>query len=158
MTAGDEIWGPAEAESKLPVCGPDDVRLTVSWEAEGTGLRGQVIAENVSGRRCRLPGKPGVVPVGLDGEPLPVRTTITLEGRSPGYAVLEAGGRAAAPVRWDSWCGEAAGDQALVTWSGHESVTGRATVTGPRQPSCQGRSGAIWAGWFDALESGQAGM
>lgn len=36
----------------MPACGPDDLVVEVSWERDGTGLRGRVTAENVSDRAC----------------------------------------------------------------------------------------------------------
>jgi hypothetical protein len=68
----------------VPLCGSDDLVVVVNWERDGPGLRGQVIAENVSGRAGRLANKPGVTPLRPDGEPLPVNTTVTLEFLEPG--------------------------------------------------------------------------
>ena len=41
--------------NQVPACGPDDLSVTVRWERDGDGLRGQVIAENTGGRAagCR---------------------------------------------------------------------------------------------------------
>jgi hypothetical protein len=38
----------------VPLCGSDDLAVVVSWERDGAALDGQVIAENVGGRACRL--------------------------------------------------------------------------------------------------------
>jgi hypothetical protein len=92
----------------VPVCGPGDLAVTVHWQREGNGLHGQVVAENIGGRRCRLPGKPTVAPLGQDGDPLPAGTTVTLEMMQPGYVVLSPGDRAAARVSWPNWCGRQA--------------------------------------------------
>lgn len=116
-----------------PLCTAADVAVTVRWEQDGSGLRGQVIAENVGSRACRLAGKPRVTPLRADGARLPVRNTITLEWVPPGYALLRPGQRAAARLAWSSWCGEPAGDQALVEWEGG---TAMAKVHGPTQPDC----------------------
>ncbi|HEV8274931.1 MAG TPA: hypothetical protein VGQ26_04440 [Streptosporangiaceae bacterium] len=35
-------------DAMAPACGPDDVVTEVRWERDGTGLRGQVIAERTS--------------------------------------------------------------------------------------------------------------
>ena len=86
---------------ELPACGPADLSVTVRWERDGGGLRGQVIAENTGGRACRLPGKPGIRPLGLDGRPLPVETVITLEWVSPGYVALEPGAANRTPYASD---------------------------------------------------------
>lgn len=99
--------------SAVPLCDPHDLTVSVHWgpDAEG-GLRGQVVAENTGGQACRLPGKPTVRPVGVDGKPLPVQTLITLEMRLPGYVIVQPGQSAAAPVAWGSWCVRPASDQA----------------------------------------------
>ena len=137
-----------EDRGELPACGPGDLSVTVRWERDGAGLRGQVIAENTGSRACRLPGKPGVTPLGLDGEPLPVETVITLEWLSPGYVTLEPGQRAAAPVAWDSWDGLAASSRAQVTWAGGAAT---AAVEGPAQPDATGAPRNIASSWFRLL-------
>jgi len=139
--------GPAGRE-EMPACGPEDLSVTVRWERDGGGLRGQVIAENTGERACRLPGKPGVTPLGLDGKPLPVDTVITLEWVSPGYVALEPGQRAAAPVAWGGWDGPAASSRAEVTW---DSGVATAAVEGPAQPAATGAPGNISSSWFRLL-------
>ena len=44
------------SDDAVPPCGPDDLTVVVKWERDGAGLRGQVMAENVGGRACRLAG------------------------------------------------------------------------------------------------------
>jgi hypothetical protein len=133
-------------EPTVPVCQPDDLAVTVRWESHGPGLRGQVVAENISARSCRLPGKPGIVPVGQDGKPLPAQTIVTMEWMSPGYVELAPGDRAAAPAGWANWCGEPASRRALVRWDGVEVV---AEVDGPVQPGCEpGKPNNLTSGWF----------
>jgi hypothetical protein len=134
----------------MAACGPADLELTVHWERDGRGLRGQVIARNVSGRACRLASKPGVTPLRADGSPLPTQTVITLEMRSPGYVVLRPGERAAAPVRWSSWCGEPAGDRVRVDWPGGSAI---GAVHGPAQPDCVPDTGEnLTSSWFNLIE------
>jgi hypothetical protein len=137
-----------DARDEMPACGPDDLSVTVRWERDGTRLRGQVIAENTGERACRLPGKPGVRPLGPDGAPLPVETVITMELVSPGYVALEPGQRAAAPVSWGGWDGLAASSQARVTWEGG-AVT--AAVEGPTQPAATDAPRNISSSWFRPL-------
>jgi hypothetical protein len=138
------------SEATVPACGPDDVAVVVSWERDGTGLRGQVIAENVGGRACQLAGKPDVTPLRPDGSPLPTRTIVFMEFRSPGYVVLQPGERAAARVWWGSWCGPQASDRARVSWPGGSTV---AKVHGPVQPECTpGRGDNLSSAWFDLIE------
>src|SRR2546423_5619047 len=62
-----------QEEARVPPCGSGDLAVSVRWlRAVGGGLRGEVVAENVSGRVCRLGRKPGLQPLGLDGRPLGV--------------------------------------------------------------------------------------
>jgi hypothetical protein len=138
-----------KADAALPRCGPDDLAVVVNWERDGTGLRGQVIAENVGRRACRVEGKPEVTPLHPDGSPLPVATGITLELIEPGYVILQPGQRAAARVWWPSCCGHQASDRAQVGWPGGSAV---ATVHGPTQPEClQGRRSDLYSYWFSLI-------
>ena len=130
------------------LCQPEDVSVTVTWTAdEDDRLSGEVIVENVGSRTCRLPGKPGVTPLGTDGVPLETETTITLELRSPGYVELEPGESAVAPVRWLNWCGRPASAQAQVDWNAGPVI---AEVRGPAQPGCHpGERNLMSSSWFD---------
>lgn len=138
------------SDDAVPPCGPDDLTILVKWEHDGIGLRGQVTAENVGGRACRLAGKPEVTPLRSDGSSLPARTITTREWRSPGYVILQPGERAAAQVAWTSWCGQQASDRALVDWPGGSTV---AVVHGPAQPECiNDHPGNLISSWFDLIE------
>jgi hypothetical protein len=139
--------GRADLE-EMPACGPDDLSVTVRWAPDGGGLRGQVIVENTGKRSCRLPGKPGVRPLGLDGRPLPVETVITMEWVSPGYVALEPGQRATAPTAWGGWDGPAASSKAQVTWEGGAAT---AVVEGPAQPAATDAPYNISSSWFRLL-------
>ena len=142
--------GPASGDpAEAPLCGAADLAVTVRWEREGTGLRGQVLAENVGGRVCRLAGKPEVSPLAGDGTPLPAQTVVTLEWRSPGFVLLRPGQRAAARVGWSSWCGRRAAGRARVRWEGGEAVT---EVHGPAQPECSpGAPDNLVSSWFELI-------
>ena len=133
-------------DDAVPLCGSDDLAVVVSWEHDGAALEGQVIAENVSGRACRLAYKPEVTPLQPDGTPLPVETIVTFELHIPPYVVLEPGQRAASRVHWGSWCGQQASDRARVNWSGGSTV---ATVHGPTQPECSpAKPDNLTSSWF----------
>jgi hypothetical protein len=141
-------------DDPVPLCGSDDLAIVVNWQRDGTGLRGHVIAENVSDHTCQLANKPTVTPLQADGSPLPVDTIITLEMRTPGYVNLEPGQRAAALVLWASWCGQQASNQALVKWPGGSAI---ARVDGPTQPACgPSRAYNITSSWFNPIK-GPAG-
>jgi hypothetical protein len=133
----------------MPPCGSGDLAVDVNWEHDGDGLRGQVVAENVSGRACRLAGKPAVTPMQLGGAPLPVTTTVTMEMVEPGYVIVQPGERAAAPAVWGSWCGQQASDRARVDWPDGSTV---AQVHGPPQPGCiEGRPENLTSSWFELM-------
>lgn len=134
MSADPPGRGAGDTQSDVPCCEPEDLTVTVRWGADADGgLRGQVVADNTGGRACRLPGKPAVTPVGVDGKPLPAQTVITLEMRHPGYVIVRPGERAVAPVGWRSWCGPPASDRAEVGWADHTVI---ARVYGPLEPEC----------------------
>lgn len=136
--------------SALPLCGAQDLMVSVHWERDGTGLRGQIIARNVSAHACRLAGKPTITPLDLDGAPLAVETMVTLEWMEPGYAVLQPGQRAASPVTWREWCGKTASGRARVSWDGGSTVS---DVSGPTQPECsQGMADNLSSSWFRLIE------
>lgn len=137
-------------DDRLPLCEPEDLEVTVHWEQDGAGLRGQVLARNVGSRTCRLAGKPGVAPLGLDGTPLPAQTVITMEMRTPGYVVLRPGQAAAAPTAWRNWCGPDASAHARVSWQGGTAI---ADVHGLVQPECSGLDADnLTSGWFRLLD------
>ena len=142
--------GPASGDpAQAPLCEAADLAVVVRWARDGTGLRGQVLAENVGGRVCRLAGKPEVTPLAGDGTPLPAQTVVTLEWRSPGYVLLRPGQRAAARVGWSSWCGRQAGGRARVRWDSGEAV---AEVHGPAQPECSpGEPDNLVSSWFELI-------
>jgi Domain of unknown function (DUF4232) len=136
----------SQDDDAVPLCGSDDLSVVVSWEHDGGALAGDVIAENVSGRACRLANKPHVTPLRPDGTPLPVETIVTFEMKLPPYVVLEPGQRAASRVDWGSWCGQQASDRARVEWLGGSTV---ATVHGPTQPECSpAKSNYLTSSWF----------
>ncbi|MDQ2811764.1 MAG: DUF4232 domain-containing protein [Actinomycetota bacterium] len=129
----------------------------MSWERDGDALRGQVIAENVSGRACRLEAgharlehKPAVTPLQPDETPLPVATIVGMENLEPGYVILQPGQRAAAFVRWGSWCGQQrVSTRARVDWPGGSTV---ANVDGPVQPECvKGQADNLTSSWFKLM-------
>jgi hypothetical protein len=71
--------------------------VSVRWERARVGLAGQIVVENVSGRTCRLSHKPSVMPMGMDGDQLPVEVLITMELRIP-PVILDPG--AGGCTRW----------------------------------------------------------
>lgn len=138
-------------EARVPPCGSDDLAVSVRWfRATGGGLRGEVVAENVSGRVCRLGRKPGLQPLGLDGQPLGVDQWITLEMRIPPFVILGPGQLASASISWSGWSGRSASGRIVVSWEG-----GSATVdaTGPTEPGPpeRGVAGNLSSSWFTRI-------
>lgn len=133
----------------IPECGPDDLAVSLRWERDGDELRGEVVAENVGRRVCRLGNKPTVQPLDLDGEPLPTEFLVTMELRLPPHVDLRPGQRARAHVSWGSWCGAPASSRAVVGWQGGSTVV---DVQGPCQPEYTGDPQNLSSGWFELIE------
>jgi Protein of unknown function (DUF4232) len=134
----------------IPLCGSDDLAVSVRWERSGSGLAGEIFVENVGGHTCRLSHKPWVVPLGTDGRDLPVEAVITAELRLR-PVILEPGRRAAAPIWWAGWCGDPASGAVRVNWvSGTQVVE----VAGPHQPDCpgSGQPTNLSSSWFDVRD------
>ncbi len=124
-----------------------EVRLTWSADEHG-GLSGWVQVRNVGTSPVRLPNKPGLRPLGLDGTPLDTECIVTLEMRMPGYVDVPAGGIGRAPVGWAGWDGPAAGGQVEVTIA---DATYTVRVDGPAQPSARGPATNLWSSWFQLV-------
>jgi Domain of unknown function (DUF4232) len=133
----------------VPEAKPGDVAFRLSWRAESGSLTGELEVSNVCDHAVRLSGKPGLTPIGIDGEPLAAETAVTLELRPPGYVVLAPGDRARAPVGWGGWDGPPAGGMVLVTWEGGQTEV---TAHGPVQPEADGPATNLWSSWFERIE------
>lgn len=151
--SADELIRLVEQERQdesVPLCGVDDVAVSLRWDHLGRGLEGTVIAENVGQRTCRLGMKPTVVPLDPNGDPLLIECVISLEMQTPSHVVLRTGQRARAPVWWNGWCGDPPSGRFHVRWDGGETTV---TADGPRQPECQhGRHEYLTTSWFDVLD------
>lgn len=128
--------------------GPEDVTFALTWQAEDGALRGVLQARNVSGRRVRLSGKPGLSPLDADGQPLEAMSIMTLEMRMPGYVELDPGESARSAVGWAGWDGPAASGVVRVEWPGGQADV---PATGPRQPPGTGPATNLWSSWFDQV-------
>ncbi len=145
----DDVPNP-RAWNHIPACESDDLAVSVRWERAGVGVAGQVVVENVSDHACRLSQKPSVIPLGADGRELPVEMIITMEARLR-PVILDPGRRAAAPVEWAGWCGDAASGVVRVDWVSGSAVV---EVQGPHQPDCPdpGQPTNLSSSWFDPLD------
>ena len=134
-------------DSSVPLCGSDDLTVRLHWqEGENHSLRGEVLAENVGPRACRLGMKPGVRPLASDGKPLAAECIQTLEMVYPSHVLLQPGEQARASVAWSGWCGEPASGQTVVSWDGGSALV---QAQGPRQPGCdEERPQNLSSDWF----------
>ncbi len=125
-----------------------ELAWSLAWSnTNGGGLRGRLIARNASARPVRLSGKPGLVPLDHDGVPLGAATLVTAETRIPGYALIEPGATASAPVSWAGWDGAEPSGQVVVRWRGGEAVI---TPEGPRRPRRKEPPTMLSSSWFEA--------
>lgn len=143
------VRGTVAATAHVPKCRPYELVVSVRWKRSASGLLGRVSAQNVGHRTCRMGAKPMVVPLGVNGPPLPVENVQTSELRIPPYVVLRPGQRAAAPAGWGGWCGTPASERALVGWDGGSTVV---HVFGPRTPRCSPRAPKdLSTSWFSLI-------
>jgi hypothetical protein len=153
LDPGDVVGGQSarwREDARIPPCGSDDLAVSVRWtRAVGGGLRGEVVAENVSGRACRLGNKPALRPLGLDGQPLGVDQAITLELRLPPFVILQPGRRASASISWSGWSGRPASGRIIVFWEGGSAAV---DAEGPVQPGPPERgAGGLSSSWFTLI-------
>jgi hypothetical protein len=127
---------------------PEDVTFALTWLAEDGALSGVLEARNVSRRRVRLSGKPGLTPLDADGQPLDAMAIVTLEMRMPGYVELDPGESARSKIGWAGWDGPAASGIVRVEWPGGQADV---PASGPRQPSATGPATNLWSSWFDRV-------
>lgn len=135
-------------DAEVPEARPDEVELTLWWRVESGRLAGQLEARNVCGHRVRLSGKPGVTPVGIDGELLDAHTVVTAEMRLPGYVELAPGERARARVSWGGWDRPPASGTVMIALVGGEA---KVHVDGPPQPQSRGPAHNLSTSWFDRV-------
>jgi len=132
-------------EIEIPEAQVGEVELKLTWGSVNGNLEGTLEAVNVSAHPVRLTGKPGLKPLGADGEPLDTTGVVSLELKLPGYVVLQPGDKAAAPVGWAGWDGPAASGVVLVSWDGARTEV---QASGPAQPPSQGPATNLWSSWF----------
>lgn len=136
------------AEVRVPE--PHEVDFVLTWRLDSDGrLAGSLDAENVADRTIRLPGKPNLDPLGVDGASLGAECIVTLEFRLPGYVDLAPGERARALVFWSGWSGPPCSGRFRISWQGGESV--EVTAQGDHQPLSPGPPTNLSAGWWQRL-------
>ena len=127
-----------------------DVTFTLSWRMRNGRLSGDLVAVNISNHRVRLSGKPGLVAVGTDGQPLDAETVVSLELRWPGYVELNPGERARSPVGWGGWDGPPCSGKVIVRWDGGQVEV---NADGPPQPTRRGPATNLSTSWFERWNS-----
>jgi hypothetical protein len=134
-----------------PVCTPAEVLLTLTWAADGEKLIGKLVAKNITTQACDLLVKPGITPLGTDGQPLGVSNPMT-EEQQIGPSRLLPGATATSALTWNLWCGPSASKQVRVDWGTGDTTV---TVTGPTNATCPSATDAVAAtitsGWFSPL-------
>ena len=138
------------ADNEVPEASAEDVACTLTWQADGDALRGDLTVRNIGDHRIRLYGKPWLTPLDADGHPLGTDTIVTLEMRMPNYVELDPGESATATVGWAGWDGPAAGGTVRVEWSGGQADV---PTVGPRQPAGRGPATNLWSSWFVRVDS-----
>ena len=144
-------------EAAIPYCSADDVDVALEWQMDDHGgLRGRVLITNTGTRACRVGGKPGLSPLGMNGDALPAQHIVSTELRMPSWALLAPGQQAAAGVSWSGWCGDPASGRVRVRWQDGEATV---TVNGPPQPRCPygGQPTNLSSTWFTPVESDSPG-
>ena len=135
------------------------MQVEVVWHEDNGGLRGWVEVVNDDAEVLRLPGKPSIHPLAVDGSSLEVRHLITLEMRSPGFVDLLPGQRARAAITWGGWDGPAASGEVVVGWrdpADHGDISARTVQTtvavrGPNQPRGTAGGSNTSSSWFELL-------
>ena len=138
------------------------MQVEVVWHDDGGPLSGWVEVVNDDATVLRLPGKPWVSPLAVDGSELDLPHVITLEMRLPGYLDLLPGQRARAPISWGAWDGPAAGRDVLVRWADTDTGGGddndvhvKVAAQGPRQPTSTTGGLNTSSSWFELVPKGR---
>jgi hypothetical protein len=143
------------SEQETPEGDPDELAFTLTWRLKEGYLVGDLDAVNVSNHRVRLTGKPGLVPLGMDSEPLDVRGIVTAELMGPGWVDLELGERARTQVLWSGWDGPASSGEVIIKWGPGAWADKRQTrvaAGGPRQPESRGPATNTTSSWFRKVD------
>src|SRR4051812_14636431 len=149
MSLPDGPDGPDAGTTPAPEARPGEVAFALSWWHADGRLLGDLEAHNISSHPVRLSGKPGLTPLGEDGQPVGAETIVTLEFRAPGYVELAPDERARTSVGWAGWNGRPAGGRVAIRWKGGQEVV---TAAGPRQPVSRGPSTHLSTSWFTRIE------
>ena len=138
------------------------MQVEVVWYDDGGSLSGWVEVVNDGATALRLPGKPSVSPMAVDGSKLELPHVITPEMRRPGYLDLLPGQRARAPISWGAWDGPAAGRDVLVRWADADTggvdgndVHVKVSARGPRQPTSTTGGLNTSSSWFELAPQGR---
>lgn len=137
------------SDTDAPEAASADVTFALTWRRRDDGLVGDLEAENVADRPVKLSGKPGLIPLDVGGQPLGAHTIVSLEFRSPGYAVMAPGQRVRSEVWWSGWDGRDPSGEYIVRWEGGEA---HVQASGPLRPAVAGPATNLTSSWFTLVD------
>ncbi len=140
--------------------GSDEASEGMRWWIEldvtpSGALEGWLHAANVSDAPVRLPGKPTVTPLDLEGRRLPVDCAMTAEMKYPGYIDVNPGEEAKAQVGWGGWSGDHAGREWEVRLD-YRHPPARVEVRGPLEPTARGPATNTYSSWWQLVDAVRA--
>jgi hypothetical protein len=131
-----------------------EVQFSLSWALNQDGhLVADLRVQNISQRAVRVSGKPSLLPLGVDGQPLDTRYMMTLEGRIPRLRAACVRRRRGGTGRLGWLDGTARQRLRHRGLAGRPSGSPRVRV---RQPTSPGPATNLWSSWFSSKPARRA--